>query len=232
VPRPLPSLILFARVPRPGLVKTRLARVLTADGSARLYRAFLEDAARVYLAADRWVSVLAAEPDPEDPLLATLFGSPWRRVAQPEGDLGARLRVLFEAEFARGAPAAAAVGSDHPALRRRLLEEAFGRVGDGVDAALVPAEDGGYCAVALSRRASLSTFSGIPWSSDSVLATTLERLRAAGMSFALLETAYDVDRPEDLERLRIDLAARDAGAADFPRATARALADLLAERGR
>jgi hypothetical protein len=52
-------------------------------------------------------------------------------------------------------------------------------------------------------------------------------MRGAGLSVELLETAYDVDRPEDLVRLRRDLAARDPAAADFPRATARELRQLL-----
>jgi glycosyltransferase A (GT-A) superfamily protein (DUF2064 family) len=69
-------------------------------------------------------------------------------------------------------------------------------------------------------------FRGIPWSSAGTLRATVQRMRGAGLSVELLETAYDVDRPEDLVRLRRDLAARDPAAADFPRATARELRQL------
>lgn len=115
----LPSLILFARVPEVGLVKTRLAPLLTAPGAAELYRAFLEDASRTYLRPDRWRSVIYAEPDPWHPEMRTLFSEAWRREAQCEGDLGQRLRLAFEREFSLGAPAALAVGSDHPGLGGR-----------------------------------------------------------------------------------------------------------------
>lgn len=192
-----------------------------------LYTAFLEDAARVYGGSPHWSPVLAAEPEPDHPSLARLFGAPWRRQAQAPGDLGAKLTVAFEAERARGAPAVAAVGSDHPALPIALVEAAFEMVRLGSDAALVPAEDGGYCAIALGRRVwPALVFRDMPWSTPQVLAVTRARLSSAGFAVATLDAAYDVDRPEDLDRLRADLARRDPAAADYPRATARALAEL------
>ncbi|HSS45565.1 MAG TPA: DUF2064 domain-containing protein, partial [Thermoanaerobaculia bacterium] len=126
----LPRLVLFARAPRAGQVKTRLAPLLTEQGAARLYRAFLEDAARSYLEPGAWDSVLAADPDADDPLFVELFGAPWRRHSQASGDLGARLAYAFQQEFSRGASRVLAVGSDHPALRRRVVEEAFRLLAD------------------------------------------------------------------------------------------------------
>ncbi|HYN20444.1 MAG TPA: TIGR04282 family arsenosugar biosynthesis glycosyltransferase [Thermoanaerobaculia bacterium] len=226
----LPTLVLFARAPEPGKVKTRLAPLLTGEGAARLYRGFLEDAARVYLKPELWTSVLAAEPDPEHPLLQSLFPSPWRRIAQAGGDLGERLCAAFEGEAARGAGAVLAVGSDHPALPGERLRRAFEAVAAGADAALIPAEDGGYCAIALSARAApRAVFRDIPWSSDSVLAVTRTRLAEAGLTVVTLEAAYDVDRPEDIERLRGDIARASPHAPDYPRATARALQELERE---
>ena len=70
-------------------------------------------------------------------------------------------------------------------------------------------------------------FRDIPWSTPAVLAETVERMERTGVRYRLLPPAYDVDRPEDLDRLRLDLAGRDPAAADFPEATARALRDLL-----
>ncbi len=123
-----PSLILFARVPVAGRVKTRLAPRLTGEGALRLYRAFLEDASRLYGAVEAWEPVVATDPDPDAPELAELFPAPWRREAQAQGDLGEKLAAAFSKEFARGAPAAVAVGSDHPALPRLALAEALARV--------------------------------------------------------------------------------------------------------
>lgn len=223
----LPSLVVFARSPARGRVKTRLAPLLTEDGASRLYRAFLEDAARAYLEPAAWEAVLAAEPDPEDPILVRIFQPPWRREPQAHGDLGARLARAFESRFAEGSPAVVVVGSDHPDLPKRLLRESFARLAEGMPAVLIPADDGGYCAIGLTRSAPVrEAMRAIPWSSPSVLSVTLERLRRSGVAAAVLETCYDVDRPEDIARLRRDLASRDPAADDYPRATASALESL------
>ncbi|HEY6931531.1 MAG TPA: DUF2064 domain-containing protein, partial [Thermoanaerobaculia bacterium] len=175
-----------------------------------------------------WDSVLEAEPDPDDPALVSLFGPPWRREAQAPGDLGSRLVTAFRRAFDAGAPAAVAVGSDHPALPRGRIEAAFAPLSRGTSASLIPAEDGGYCAIGLSAGAPVDEiFRDIPWSSSSALSVTRERMRRASISFVVLAASYDVDRPEDLERLRRDLSERDASAPDFPAATARALAEIL-----
>jgi uncharacterized protein len=226
----LPSLILFARAPRPGNVKTRLAPALGEAGAARLYRAFLEDAARAYTGRGDWSPVVCADSDRAREDLAAIFGDAWRIESQREGDLGGRLAEAFRREFDGGAPRALAVGSDHPALSRRRLIEAFGFLGGGEQAAIIPAQDGGYCAIGLTAGAPVeAVFRDVPWSTDRVLDVTLVRLREAGVTFRLLEPAYDVDRPEDLSRLVRDLATRPRDA-DYPIATAEALEtlDLLA----
>ena len=222
----LPSLVLFARVPEAGRVKTRLSPRLTEEGALRLYRAFLEDASRLYGAGSGWEPVLAAEPDPDALELVRLFPPPWRRETQGEGGLGERLAAAFSREFLRGAPAAIAVGSDHPALAREAFSEALARV-EGGGAAVIPAEDGGYCAIAFSADAPWEeALREIPWSTDAVLSVTRRRLAERGVELSMLPPGYDVDRPEDVDRLRRDLSSRDPGSADYPAATARALADL------
>ncbi len=223
---PRPSLVLFARVPVAGRVKTRLAPRLTEEGALRLYRAFLQDAARLYGAGVAWDPVLAAEPDPDAPELAALFPPPWRRQAQRPGGLGEKLTDAFSREFARGAPSAIAVGSDHPALSRSAVAEALARVAGG-GAAVIPAEDGGYCAIAFAAGAPWEeALRDVPWSTGAVLEVTRERLARFGVALSMLPAGYDVDRPEDVDRLRRDLSGRDPRSADFPEATARALAAL------
>ncbi len=224
----LPSLLLFAKAPARGRVKTRLVPPLSEAQALALYLAFLEDAATTYSSPGRWQAVLDADPDPDAPALAALFQGCWRRRRQAAGDLGERLAASFEREFSEGAPAAVAVGSDHPALELRLLEQAFGHLAGGDDAVVIPADDGGYCAIGLASRAPVrKVFSGIPWSSSSVLRTTRQRFEALALRASILEPAYDVDRPEDLDRLRRDLARRDPARPDYPRATARALGVFL-----
>jgi glycosyltransferase A (GT-A) superfamily protein (DUF2064 family) len=170
-----------------------------------------------------------AESEPDHPELQTLFPSPWLRDEQAPGDLGARLAESFRRAFAEGSLAAVAVGSDHPALPRRLLEQAFTHLSAGIGAVLVPAEDGGYCAIGLAASVPpAEVFRDIPWSTASTLQVTRERLLALGVDAEILEAAYDVDRPADLVRLRRDLASRDPAGPDFPQATAKVLAELTA----
>jgi rSAM/selenodomain-associated transferase 1 len=224
-----PSLLLFARTPERGKVKTRLVPPLSEPEALDLYRAFLQDASVICGASGRWRSVLLAEPDPDEASLSALFPPPWTRRRQAPGDLGERLAAAFEMEFARGAPAAVAVGSDHPALRRGQIEEAFLRLSMGDDAAVIPADDGGYCAIGLSARVRVrDVFKDIPWSSPRVLSATRDRFAARRIQAVYLEPAYDVDLPEDLDRLRSDLARRDPTGRDYPRATAKALRVLEA----
>jgi rSAM/selenodomain-associated transferase 1 len=223
------SLLLFARAPVEGKVKTRLVPPLTLSTALRLYRAFLEDAARIYQAPALWESVLEAEPDASHPEFLRLFTPPWKHEAQTQGDLGARLEGAFRRVFMRGARAAVAVGSDHPALPRARIEESFRHLRDRKGATLIPAADGGYCAVGLSAGAPVSdVFRDIPWSTESTLRVTRERMREAGLSVAILSPSYDVDQPEDLARLRDDLLSRDATEPDYPSSTARALAEVFA----
>ncbi|MET0619670.1 MAG: TIGR04282 family arsenosugar biosynthesis glycosyltransferase [Thermoanaerobaculia bacterium] len=221
-----PVLLLFARSPVAGRVKTRLvqagAGALSPQQASDLYRAFLEDASRLYGRGTDWDSVLCADPGPADAGLSILFPHPWRARAQGDGDLGARLRRAFADAFASGAPAAAAVGSDHPTLPVRRLRDVFDALAAD-DAAVVPAEDGGYCALGLAARTAGALdeiFREVPWSMPDVLETTLDRMHRAGVSCRKLDPFYDVDRPEDLERLKKDLRARDPREPDFPSATA------------
>jgi hypothetical protein len=228
-----PVLLLFARAPEPGRVKTRLHPALGPAGAARLYEAFLADAARAFGPPAPWSGVVCTDSESPSDLLAGLFPAPWRLRAQSGRDLGDRLESAFREAFEGGAPAAVAVGADHPALPRSALARVVARVSSGCAACLVPAEDGGYCAIGLARTAPLAeVFRGVPWSTGKLLAATLERLAAAGLRYALLPPFPDVDRPEDLPRLAADLAARDPGEPDYPRATAAALAALAAGRPR
>ncbi len=232
MPAPLPRLLLFARAPVAGRVKTRLVPALGAARAGDLYRAFLEDAARAYRGRGLWESVLYAEGGALGPSLAEIFPDPWVRRPQSDGDLGRRLTDAFENEFGSEAPSCVAVGADHPALPAARLAELFAALREGWDAALVPAEDGGYCAIGLRREVPPRVvFEGIAWSTSEVLEQTITRLASAGLRHRLLEPGYDVDRPEDLDRLRRDLAGRDPSAEDYPAATARVLASLGTEPG-
>jgi uncharacterized protein len=216
------ALLLFARAPVPGRVKTRLAAAIGAAAAASLYRAFLEDASGQYARIPGIVPVLAGEPTGVAPEFDGLFQPPWRRRDQGEGDLGDRLCRAFEEEFAAGARWVGVVGSDHPSLPRASLLEAFRAAAESAGAAVIPAADGGFCLLVLPRGASPELlFRGIPWSTDRTFCVLADRAKTSGLPIHVLDGWYDVDRAEDLLRLRKDLESRDEAAPDFPAATQR-----------
>lgn len=193
------TVIVFAKTPRPGMVKTRLQPVWSPEAAAELAHAFLADVVGRLRKCN--AELLLAVPDDEDGpgLAATLPGRP-PTVNQGPGDLGARLAFVTDRAFSEGRGPVAVVGSDHPDLpvswvERALAAAAEGRVG------YVPSDDGGYALLALPHAAA-GMFAGVPWSTDGV--DTATRNNAAALELILEEigTWYDVDRPEDVARLR------------------------------
>jgi len=118
---------------------------------------------------------------------------------QAEGDLGARMQRAFESALALS-PRAILVGSDIPALSAQYLRDADRALRRGGDAVIGPAEDGGYVLIGLSR-CDAALFRDIPWGGSEVLAETRRRIAALGWRVTELPALWDVDRPEDLERL-------------------------------
>ena len=178
------SVVVFAREPRPGRVKTRLIPLLGAEGAARLHARLVAHA----LATARTARLGKVEL--------------WSTRRQCGADLGARMRHAF-AHTLRRAARVILMGADAPALRPSHLRRAARWLAGGVDAVFAPAEDGGYALVAL-RRAAPRLFEGIEWGGPHVMAQTRARLAALGWRWHELPEVWDVDRPEDVARLRRD----------------------------
>ena len=194
------AVIVFARAPSPGAVKTRLIPVLGAEGAAALHARLTEQTLETARAAALARIELHGTPDIDDPFLrscARRFAA--ALAAQTGADLGARMRAAFEPVLARH-PRALLVGSDCPALTARHLRQADEALRDGADAVFIPCEDGGYALIGL-RRIDARLFDRIPWGSATVMADTRDRLAALGWRWRELETLWDVDRPEDYTRL-------------------------------
>ncbi|GIW73143.1 MAG: hypothetical protein KatS3mg102_2685 [Planctomycetota bacterium] len=211
--------VVFAKPPVPGQVKTRLVAALGPEGAAALARAFLLDAWGA-VAACPWAEPYLASTGPLPAELVAQLG-PGRILLQGEGDLGARLERVLGGLLARGAPAALALGADSPGLPRRLLEQARAALGGGAGAVLGPAADGGFYLLGLGR-CPPGLLAGLPWSNARTRAATARRLRAQGLVVVEIEPWFDVDRPADLVRLG---AALQRGEIEAP-ATLRALARL------
>jgi rSAM/selenodomain-associated transferase 1 len=199
-------LLLFTKPAREGQVKTRLIGDLTAAQAAALHAAFLADLLDRLRAGELELRIAwALEPGEEIP------AGPVPGARQEGGDLGERLyRALADAAAEAGA--VAALGSDHPTLPLELVHRAFATIESGADVVLGPAEDGGYYLIALRAGAvAPRLFAEIAWSTDRVLAATLDRCRELGLAVELLPMAADVDTPEDLRRLAARMADGDLG---------------------
>ncbi len=196
----------FAKPPEPGIAKTRLAAVAGAKGAAALAEAFLQDiwATVQYIPWARPVIASTA------PLSSSVLGISPEVWLQGEGDLGARVerilrRALSESEFG------VALGADSPGLPLRLLEQARDAMREA-DAAIGPCEDGGFYLLAL-RQCPAGLLDGITWSAASTFQQVVSRLRDAGLRVSVLDPWFDVDRPEDLPKLREKLASGEIHAA-------------------
>jgi uncharacterized protein len=194
------AVVVFARAPRPGTVKTRLAELLGAEGAAGLHARLVKRTLDTVRAAGFHRVELHGAPDCDDPFFRFCAGHYGvALVPQAPGDLGSRMHAAFESTLAAYARVLL-VGSDCPALTARHLREAEKALRDDADAVLVPCEDGGYALIGL-KRVHPGLFEGTAWGSDSVAADTRTRLARLGWRWHELETLWDVDRPVDYARL-------------------------------
>ncbi len=192
-------LIVFAKAPVAGAVKTRLIPALGAAGAAALAVRLLAHTLAAGVAAGFDRVELCVAPDTAHPAFGAHAAAHGLALTlQGEGDLGARMdraltRVLREHRHA------VLVGTDAPALDAARLRDAAHALHDA-DAVFVPALDGGYALVGL-RRAQPALFQGIAWSTAQVMAQTREQARAAGLNWAERDAVADIDEPADLVHL-------------------------------
>jgi len=214
---PNAQILVFAKAPQPGRVKTRLRPVLGNDGAAELYTQLLSRQ-MAWLHHAKLASVTCwCAPDVEHTIFGhfqTNYGMPL--AVQKGVDLGARMYHAAVSEL-QSAEMVILVGADCPAMTDDYLSDAILRLASGCDAVLGPAEDGGYVLLGL-RQADLSLFSGVDWGSSRVLSTTIERLVALNWTFELMPELWDLDRPEDIERYHRWLEIRGETAALPPHA--------------
>ena len=197
----------FAKAPQSGSAKTRLIATLGEQGAATLHARLVERTLATVRAACAADTELWCSPDEAHPFFVSLARRErclLRR--QSDGDLGIRMSDAFETML-RHTGRALIVGSDCPLLAVGDLELAMRRLAEGCDAVLGPAEDGGYYLIGL-RRPEPRVFQGVAWGGEQVLEQTRARLRMLGLRWQEIAPHWDVDRPEDLERLRADPALR------------------------
>ncbi len=195
------GLLVFAREPLPGRVKTRLAASVGDRAAAKLYDTMLVAVLKTageLSGVERvvfWDCDEASLPD-----LATRYRCNSRR--QAPGDLGQRMGGAFDEMFAEGCDTCCIIGSDAPDLPLHYLQEAFRLLEERqVDVVFGPSVDGGYYLLGV-RRPWPELFCGIPWSSSAVLAQSLAIVCERGGTSALLPEWQDIDTVEDLNAFR------------------------------
>jgi rSAM/selenodomain-associated transferase 1 len=181
-------IIVFSRAPGPGRGKTRLAGRIGGWRAARLHLQLTRRALRTAREAACGPVELHVTADHK------AFRFWHKRFLQRGNDLGERMyRAL------RRHRRAILIGSDCPALTARDLRRAARLLCAGYRVVLSPTEDGGYALIA-ARPAPRAIFDGVTWGGPQVFEETAKRLN--GIRWSRLRTLWDVDRPEDLERLR------------------------------
>jgi rSAM/selenodomain-associated transferase 1 len=219
--KPDTCICVFVKPPVAGKVKTRLIPIVGANGAAALAEAFFRDTWNGVESLS-WALPVVATTDAIDPnIIPRTETQVW---LQGGGDLDARIERILRRAL-RETPFAIALGADSPGIPRQFLDRAHEAL-QSADAVLGPCEDGGFYLLGV-RQCPPGMLSGIPWSESTTFACTLDRLKELGLKSTILDPWYDIDRPEDLDRLRSEVA-RDAIAAPN---TARVLARLQNAEG-
>lgn len=189
----------MAKAPIPGQVKTRLIPALGAEGASRLHAALLRRTVGAMLQANLCPIQLWCSPDTDHPEFIELQVLGTVLKTQCPGDLGARMGHAAR-ECLETARQVIIIGTDCPVLHAGFVEQAIITLTNGHDAIVGPAEDGGYYLLGLNRTAD-ELFQSMPWGGERVLLETRRRLDNLGWRWSELAPLWDVDRPEDLQRL-------------------------------
>jgi len=195
------ALLVFAKTPKPGKVKTRLLAAVSAKTAAELHEACVADTLR-----------LGRKLRGCDVFVFAAGGTSYFRKMEKEQGSGARVRVLpqrganlgermenaFRKCFAMGYREVVVIGTDTPWMGAERVRQAFAELRAN-DVVIGPAEDGGYYLLGM-RKMVPEIFRGIPWSTEWVLELTIEKIVALKLRGKLLRKDFDLDRPEDLKR--------------------------------
>lgn len=208
-------LIVFAKEPQAGSVKTRLSRCLPERQTVRLYKAFLKDTLDLAKKARCEVRVVAYTSNGRDPRYLARIGPSFLFYKQEGKNLGERMYNAFTFAADKKAERTVILGSDSPTVPLSYIARAFGALGRN-DIVIGPSRDGGYYLIGL-KRPCFGIFKGVQWSSGSVFERSVKNARRLHKRVAVLDAWYDVDTARDLECLKTDLQKRKKSVASWTR---------------
>jgi len=196
-------LIVFAREPQKGKVKTRLRTCLSEPQCLDLYRAFLKDTISLTKNIQCESRILAYESNSKNPNYLRKIARNFKLYRQRGRDLGRRMYEAYKFAKSKKASKVVIIGSDSPTLPPSYIREAFKRL-DRNDVVIGPSHDGGYYLIGL-KEPCFGIFKDIKWSSNKVLKDTVKKAKDLKKRVAMLKRWYDVDGPVALNYLRRDL---------------------------
>ncbi|HIE65531.1 MAG: TIGR04282 family arsenosugar biosynthesis glycosyltransferase [Nitrospira sp.] len=210
-------LIIFAKAPEPGQVKTRLLPFLSPEQAATLHEAFILD---TLVNTERLPlqHALACTPSPEHPFFRQCGMEHTLLFVQQEGKhLGERMNHALEWGFSKGFEKVLLIGSDTPTLPKQFIREGLDRL-DTHPWVIGPSLDGGYYLIGGTAPLP-GLFNGVRWGTDEVLTKTLKMLEKQKTPCHLLPFWYDIDRPKDLVLLKSHITLSKAQGDFYPKLT-------------
>ena len=217
------AVILFARAPKLGKVKTRLQSHLDQETILQLYSCFLRDSIEKICVIEEADSLIGLAGEGNlNCFIETLMGRDIRTFPQSGNNLGDRMRNAFLDRFEEGYEKIVIIGSDSPSLPVPCITRALE---SNSDIMLGPSVDGGYYLIGM-RNKMFEIFDGVEWGSEKVLEQTLCNLDTLQVSLETLPLWYDIDRLEDLRFLRAHLSLLCRSGEQVPSATADYLTQL------
>jgi len=193
-------LIMMAKYPEPGQVKTRLAAEIGAGHAAELSKRFILDLLQTLSSRD-WEIQMALYPWERKAEMSAVVGEKYVLVPQQGRDLGERMGHVFIQLFAEAFQEIIMIGTDAPDLPAEFVVEAFSALADH-DAVLGPACDGGYYLIGFRRGVfSPQLLDGLPWSTPEIFVQQLKRLREQNLQVYILPPWQDVDTLADLKKM-------------------------------
>ncbi|MDR4493339.1 MAG: TIGR04282 family arsenosugar biosynthesis glycosyltransferase [Nitrospirales bacterium] len=194
------AVVVFAKAPIVGQVKTRLCPPLTPDEAASLHGSLVMDMLERSQAVKGCDLVLAGSPDKTHPFFKAMEArfkvKLWEQVGE---DLGARMARTFHAGLGSTYRSLVIVGTDIPGITPQIVTQAFASLKEH-DLVLGPTMDGGYYLIGLRKKAP-ELFQDIPWSTDQVCPLTEQKAKVLGLSMKKLPTLRDIDTIEDLQAI-------------------------------
>jgi rSAM/selenodomain-associated transferase 1 len=194
-------LVVMAKKPEKGKVKTRLCPPLSQEQAMNLYQNFLLDKIEQVSKVKNVLPTLAYAPESAEKFFREIVPKNFELMPQNGLDLGERLTNVFEELFSDNFEQIVIIGSDSPTLPTSYIEKSFFLLNKkDIDVVLGPCDDGGYYLIG-SKSFISSLFEEISWSTSKAYDETIKRIEISDLRLATSPVWYDVDSIDDLKRL-------------------------------